>query len=138
MELFFAFISQHLVLAGAFVSLVILYFVTESRRGGQVIGPQQLVGLVNREKAKVIDLRDGPDFRAGHIPGSTHIPLKDLSTRFGELAGHEEKPVVLVCKQGQFASGAGKTLREKGFKQVYRLAGGVSEWEGARLPLVKE
>ena len=138
MELYLAFISEHLILTGAFITLVILDFVTEARRAGQAVSPQHLVSLVNRDAACVVDLRDGADFRAGHIAGAVNIPLKDLPTRFGELAGKEDTPVVLVCKQGQFASGAGKSLREKGFKQVYRLAGGIAEWESARLPLVKK
>lgn len=138
MELFFAFLGEHLILAGAFVTLVALYFVSEMRRAGQAVTPQHLVSLVNRDAARVVDLRDGAEFRAGHISGSLNIPLKDLPTRIGELAGAENSPVVLVCKQGQFAGGAGKSLREKGFTQVYRLAGGIAEWEAARLPLVKK
>ncbi|HEY9035582.1 MAG TPA: rhodanese-like domain-containing protein [Pseudomonadales bacterium] len=138
MELFLAFISQHLILAGAFVSLVALYFFTELRRSGQAVTPQHLVSLVNRDAARVVDLRDGAEYRAGHIAGAINIPLKDLDKHMGELAGCEDTPVVLVCKQGQLASGAGKTLREKGFTQVFRLAGGIGEWEAARLPLVKK
>lgn len=137
MELFFAFLAQQALLAGAFVVLVVLYFVTEARRGGLAVTPQHLVNLTNRENALVVDLRDGADYRAGHIAGAIHLPLKDVASRLSDLQGRENQPVVLVCKHGQAAGGAGKILRAHGFQQVFRLGGGMHEWENARLPLVK-
>lgn len=109
----------------------------ESRRGGKTVSPQQLVALVNGQQAAVIDLRDAADFRKGHIVDAVNIPYGKVDDRWGEFEALRERPIVLVCKMGQFSSAVGKRLLGKGFKQVYRLGGGLSEWQVSQMPLVK-
>lgn len=137
MQLFVFFIAQQWILVGAFLALVILYFWIETRRGGLVIPPQQLALLVNRENAQVIDLREAADFRAGHIAGAINVPFKQLDQRLADLEPYRDKPLILVCQHGTSASAAGRRLQQAGFAGLHRLAGGLREWEGARLPLVK-
>jgi len=38
---------------------------------------------------------------------------------------------------GQHSGTVAKTLKERGFERVYKLGGGISEWQSAQLPLVK-
>jgi rhodanese-related sulfurtransferase len=42
-----------------------------------------------------------------------------------------------VCKIGQHSSAIGSKLLAAGFADVKRLAGGMTEWQGANLPVVK-
>jgi len=42
---------------------------------------------------------------------------------------------VVVDKIGQHSGGVGKTLTKESY-DVRRLGGGISEWQGASLPLV--
>lgn len=137
MQLFLAFLAGQWMLAGAFVTLVVLYFSLELRRSGRVVTPPQLTNLVNRHEAVVVDLRDAADFRAGHIAGARNIGHATLKDHLKDLDSVRDKPIVLVCRMGQHASDAGKLLGDAGFPQVYRLAGGIQAWEDARLPLVK-
>jgi rhodanese-related sulfurtransferase len=92
---------------------------------------------VNQHEGIVVDLRDAADYRQGHIVDSLNLPLAKLPERIAELERYRDKPVVLVCKLGQTASGAAKTLKEKGFTRVFKLGGGISEWQGSQLPLVR-
>lgn len=117
------------------VALLIMH---ESRRGGKTVTPQQLVSLVNGQNAAVVDLREAVEFRKGHIVDAINIPYGKVDSRWSELEALSERPVILVCKMGQFSSAIGKRLLAKGFKQVYRLGGGVSEWQVSQLPLVKD
>jgi rhodanese-related sulfurtransferase len=137
MQMFFEFLLQQWPLAGALAVTVLLLIFHESRRGGSTVTPQQLTALVNKQQAAVVDLRDQAEFRKGHIVDAINIPYAKLGERIEELDKLREKPVILVCKLGQFSSAAGKQLLEKGFKQVYRLSGGISEWRAAQLPLIK-
>ncbi|MCB1692530.1 MAG: rhodanese-like domain-containing protein, partial [Pseudomonadales bacterium] len=66
-----------------------------------------------------------------------NIPYSNLDSRLGELEEYKERPVVVVCKIGQHAGTAGRKLRAQGFTDVRRLAGGMAEWSGASLPVVK-
>ena len=135
--MFFDFLLQQWPLASALAVAILLLIFHESRRSGNTVTPQQLTNLVNRQQAAIIDLREQVDFRKGHIVDAINIPYAKLSERVGELDNLRERPVILVCKLGQFSSAAGKQLLAKGFKQVYRLSGGISEWQTSQLPLIK-
>ena len=110
----------------------------ESAKGGPSLSPQQLVGLINREQAVVVDLRDSKDFDSGHIVDALNIPFAKLSHRMAELDAYKQKPVVVVCKMGQHAGSAGKQLVQAGFENVSRLSGGMMEWQNSQLPLVSK
>ena len=53
-----------------------------------------------------------------------------------ELEKYRDRPVVLVCKLGQQSGAAGKQLKAAGFSRVYKMAGGMVEWNNLQLPTV--
>lgn len=136
-EQLFEFALNHFILVGIFFALVIAFFVNESKQGGATVATGGLVSLINKEGGIVVDVRDNKDFKLGHIAGAVNIPYSSLDSRVGELESHKEKPVVIVCKIGQHAGAAGRKLRALGFADVRRLGGGMAEWTGASLPVVK-
>ncbi|HSG89835.1 MAG TPA: rhodanese-like domain-containing protein [Pseudomonadales bacterium] len=131
------FVGNHLLLVGGFVMLLVLFIANEMRRGGRSISPQQLVHMVNRENAVVLDVRDRKEFQAGHIVDSVNIPFSALGDRLSELERYRQQPIVVACKMGQHSGAAGMQLRKAGFENVQRLAGGIAEWRNASLPVVK-
>ena len=132
------FIGNHLFLTGTFLFLAIAFFINESRQGGAKVSPSELVGLVNRNDASVLDLRDLKDYNLGHIAGSKSFPASSFDARVGELEGLKKKTLVLVCKMGQHSGPLGKKLKALGFEDIRRLAGGIAEWTASNLPLVKK
>jgi rhodanese-related sulfurtransferase len=137
MDQLFTFISNHPFLVGTFVLLLALFIRNETQRGGQTVSAQQLVDMVNREDALVLDVRDKKDFEAGHIVDAVNIPYASLESRLAELKDFKDKPVVVACKMGQHSGAAGTLLRKNGFEVVRRLTGGVAEWRNQNLPVVK-
>jgi len=133
----FEFVGNHYLLVGLFVALVIAFLINEGKQSGASIGTSNLVQLINRQDAVIVDVRDHKEFSQGHIAGAVNIPFSSLDQRAPELEEYKEKPVVVVCKMGQQAGAAGRKLKAKGFKDVRRLSGGMSEWTSASLPLVK-
>jgi rhodanese-related sulfurtransferase len=131
------FLVQQWHLAGALAVAIILLVMHESRRGGTSVSPQQVSRLINDQQATVVDLRDPADFRKGHIVGAINIPYAKVDERWDELEKLREKPLILVCKMGQFSSAIGKKLTAKQFASIYRLGGGIAEWQTSQLPLVK-
>lgn len=136
MQHFFEFALNHLVLAGIFAALLVAYIVVETLRGGRNVSPQQLSLMVNKEKALVIDLRDPNEFKQGHITGSQNIPYSKIADKGHNLPS--DRPVILVCNLGQVAGAAARQLKSQGMAQVYKLDGGISNWKGLSLPLVKK
>lgn len=137
MEQLFEFIGNHPFLVGAFLLTFALFVRNEVVRGGRVVTPQELVNLVNRDGAVVIDVRDAKEFAQGHIVDAVNVPHTALGTRVGELDKYKSKPVVVACKMGQHAGPAGTVLRKAGFEHVARLKGGVTGWMNDNLPVVK-
>src|SRR5262249_26758415 len=127
MNQLFEFIGNHPVLVGVFAVLLVLFIRNETQRGGRGVTPQELVNLVNREGAVVIDVRDAKEFAAGHIVDAVNVPHGALEGRLAELEKFKEKPITIVCKMGQHAGVAGALLRKAGFGSVTRLSGGMSE-----------
>jgi rhodanese-related sulfurtransferase len=133
---FIVFLGQQWMLVGALLILVFLFIQVETKRGGQTVSIHQLTTLVNRENALVIDLREPADYKDGHIVDALNIPFTKLKEKLSELDKYKERPLVLVDKMGQHAGAAGKQLREAGFN-ISRLDGGMTEWRGSNLPVVK-
>lgn len=137
MEKLILFIAEQWLLVAALLSCILFLSFHESRRSGRGVSPQQLVNLINQEQVLVLDLRDKAEFSKGHIVDSVHVPFAKLDEEIDRHASSKEQPVVLVCKMGQHASPAGKKLASKGYTQVYRLKGGIGEWQAMQMPLVK-
>lgn len=63
------------------------------------------------------------------------LPLDELPRRLGEI--DRTRPVVVVCRTGKRSAQARETLQSAGFAQVSDLAGGLTAWQEAGLPLEK-
>ena len=137
MEQLFEFIGNHYILTGIFVVLMGIFARNELQRGGRAVSAQQLIDLINREGAVVLDVRDKKEFGEGHIVDAMNIPHTAIASRIGELERHKVKPVVVACKMGQHSGAVGTLLRKAGFENVVRLRGGITEWRSQNLPVVK-
>jgi hydroxyacylglutathione hydrolase len=99
------------------------------------IGPEELAGLLKGATAPfVVDVRDADEFGAGHIPGSVHIPYRELTGRLEELP--RDRAVATICKGGKRSGLAASVLQREGFDQVIHVArGGVGTWQELGLPI---
>ena len=136
MALFIEFLAQQWILVAALVAVAAMLFMHETRKGGAAVSPQQAINMVNSEGGVFIDLRDAADYKQGHIVDALHIPTAKLEARMAELEKFRDKPIVLVCKMGQSAGGAGKQLKAGGYEKVYKMNGGMMEWSNLQLPTV--
>jgi len=137
MDQLFEFIGNHPWLVGAFAVVIVLFIRNEVSRGGKSVSAQELVNMVNKDGAVVIDVRDEKEFREGHIVHAINIPHVNFSNRIRELETYKQKPLVVACKMGQHSGSIGTQLRKAGFSDVARLQGGVTEWRNQNLPVLK-
>ena len=137
MEQFFSFLGDHPILVGTFLLLLFLFFRNERTRAGATVGTQELVRLVNKENAVVLDVHERNEFMEGHIVDALNIPYASLESRLDEISQHKETPIVIACKMGQHSGAAGTLLQKNGFTNVTRLTGGYAEWRAQNLPVVK-
>ncbi len=76
--------------------------------------------------ALFVDVREPFELELCRIPGAVHIPLRDIPKRYAELP--VERPLVMYCHKGMRSAVAAQQLREKGYRQVYNLSGGIDRW----------
>ncbi len=107
------------------LALLVGWFVLRGFLGK--VSPDRAKALV-AEGARLLDVRTDGEHRAGHIPGSLHIPVSELSSRVGELSD-KARPVVVYCASGMRSASAAGILRRAGFTSVHDL-GAMGRWPG--------
>ncbi len=131
------FLAQEWLLVSVLLVLATLLMWLEARKGGASLSPAQLTQMMNNEDGVVLDVRDAADFKAGHIVGAMNIPHAKVQTQLNTLQKHKDAPIIVVCKLGQHAGSVSKVLKTAGFERVFKLGGGMGEWQGSQLPVVK-
>ena len=100
------------------------------------IDPGQLADWREREPGlQVIDVREPYEREAGHIAGSRHIPLVQLSAQATVV--ERERPVVFYCRVGARSDMAAQAFRASGY-EAYSLSGGLARWAAEKRPLEPE
>ena len=89
------------------------------------VTPQQTRELLDKGEAVVVDVREPYEREAGHIDGSRHIVLGELTAHAGELP--RDRPVVFVCRVGGRSLMAAQAFRASGF-DAFSMAGGLERW----------
>src|SRR5690554_2139255 len=133
---FLEFITVHYMLSGAFLIIVVLLIVQQSRNSGRNLSSRELTAMVNRDEAFILDIRPKKDFVAGHIVGSENISSDQLKTRMADLEKYKDKTIIVVCASGVNAGSACSELKKAGFNAA-RLSGGITGWRSENLPVVK-
>ena len=91
------------------------------------VGTDELLRRVQAGDAVILDVRPGPEYAGGHLPGAIHIPLEELAERLAELPANRE--IVAYCR-GQYcvlAHDAVRLLSARGLR-ARRATDGVLEW----------
>ena len=81
----------------------------------------------------LIDVRAPREREQKRIPGSLSIPLNHLAERTSELPA--DRPLLVYCAGGYRSSIAASLLQRQGFTHVSEIAGGITAWEAAKLPI---
>ena len=84
-------------------------------------------------KITLIDVRTPDEFATGTIPGAINVPLDDMREMLGRIP--TDKPIVLFCGVGLRGYLASNILRQRGFKDVRNLVGGLKTYRAATAPI---
>ncbi len=137
MTRFLEFFVDHWILSGLWLVLFTALIAYINSKLGKSLSLHQATLLVNKDDGVFLDVRERKDFERGHIVDSINIPLAKLHERITELDKKKELPIIVVCQVGHQSSEAVKALQAKGFTNVSKMAGGITEWQVQNLPLVK-
>lgn len=117
--------------------------VAEARAAIKEISPAQAMAAL--ADSVVIDVREPAEFATGHIAHAVNIPRGVLEF---EVAAHpafgnvtdpaladRDAPILLYCRTGGRGALAARALQAMGFTQVRSIAGGITGWIDAGLPV---
>ncbi|MEG3766293.1 rhodanese-like domain-containing protein [Alteromonas sp. 14N.309.X.WAT.G.H12] len=141
MEQLIEFAGNNMLLAGAWVALVIMLiysYVAGFTSGVKEVSTHETTLLINKEDAVIFDTRTPKEFKAGHILGARQIKPEELRAKdFKKLEKVKDKPIIVVCAMGNTARGVAASLIKDGFENVRVLKGGMNAWSAANLPVSK-
>ncbi len=92
----------------------------------QLTAPEAVALL--QQGAALVDVREMDEWRAGHAPEATHVPLGELAEQVGRM--DPARQIVVICRSGRRSDLATAALRNAGY-DAYNFSGGMQAWQQA-------
>ncbi len=90
--------------------------------------------MLEKPGTVLLDVREGDEWRQGHIPQAVGIPRGFLELRVEEKVPDHKTPIILQCASGTRSLLAARALREMGYENLYNLTVGFNSWKDRGLP----
>jgi rhodanese-related sulfurtransferase len=97
------------------------------------ISPSDAAAKTSAAYSQFVDVRTAEEYASGHAERAINIPLDRLGSNLGRLEKNE--PVYVICETGRRSREGAELLAANGFKWVFTVTGGTSEWREAGLPM---
>lgn len=111
--------------------------VREAKAEVEPLGLEQVREMIRRrEPMTLVDVREGDEWRAGHLPGAIHIPRGFLELQIDEALPNKDAPIVLYCAGGNRSAMSARTMRELGYSNIRHMIRGFSGWRDAGFEVV--
>ncbi|USG66908.1 rhodanese-like domain-containing protein [Brevibacillus ruminantium] len=113
------------------LAVVVLFFLKNMLpvKGLEQLSPDELKERLKKPGSYVLlDVREPFEYRRGHIPGFSNLPLGQLRQSCPNV--DPSKHVILTCQSGMRSRQAAKILLKNGVKEVSHLQTGMSGWTG--------
>jgi len=78
------------------------------------------------ERFVLLDVRRDDEVAVSALPNAVHIPIEEIEERVLEL--NPDAETVVVCHHGVRSLSVAVYLRNRGFREVTSLAGGIDLW----------
>lgn len=92
----------------------------------EIVPPELRARLQQNERPLLLDVREEWETKLCRLENAVHIPMEEIELRTEELNPEDE--IVVYCHQGVRSAAVAQYLRQRGFKNVKNLAGGLDAW----------
>ena len=92
----------------------------------QISTEEAKILLKSNSELTIADIRDSESFHLNHIPNSVNLNNSTIGKFLQETS--KEKPLLIYCYHGINSQDAADYFVREGFKDVYSLDGGFSEF----------
>ncbi|MFJ5723226.1 rhodanese-like domain-containing protein [Streptomyces sp. NPDC093149] len=104
------------------------------RRGPGRVTPAEAARTTTDGSAVLLDVRELPEWNAGHAPGAIHLPLSRIAEGASLPDSATGRPVVVICRSGNRSRQAARILADRG-AQAVDVVGGMTSWAAEGLPV---
>src|SRR6187402_762740 len=87
--------------------------------------------LMKKNNTYVLDVRTPEEYKSGFIGNAVNYNVMDSVAFINTILSLDKnKKYLLYCKSGRRSGKALVMMKNMGFRKVYHLNGGVTEWKG--------
>jgi rhodanese-related sulfurtransferase len=105
----------------------------DARASEMQVDPERVASWQAEDPSlQVVDVREPHEREAGHIAGTRHIELVDLTAQASSI--DQTQPVVFYCRVGARSQMAAQAFRAAGY-EAYSMTGGLVRWAQEGRPL---
>lgn len=109
----------------------------EAKASADALSPETVSDIAESEKVTLVDVREGEEWRAGHLPGAVHVSRSWLEMQAESKLPDKDAPLIVYCAGGNRSALATETLKSMGYTNVRHMSGGFTRWKDAGLKVVK-
>ena len=91
--------------------------------------------LATNSGARLIDVREDDEWRAGHAAGAEHLGKGIIERDIEATAPDKSTELILYCGGGYRSALAADVLQEMGYTNVWSMAGGWKAWQESGAPV---
>jgi len=89
--------------------------------------------LLAAGEVDLLDVRQPPEWSAGHVAEATFITGAELTQKAASLP--DDRPLAVMCGSGFRSSIAASVLLSQGRRSVLNVSGGMAAWRAAGYPI---
>ena len=104
----------------------------QSKRNAGLIKERRFQRLMQKKQAVLLDVRTPEEHKEGHIPGARLLNIQGPGFTDSLQTLDRNKTYLLYCRSAKRSQKAVNLMKERGFKNVYHLKGGFTQWNGSK------
>lgn len=109
----------------------------QAKAAAAALPPDRVARIVEEEKVTLVDVREGDEWRRGHLPNAIHVPRGFLEMQAESKVPDKDAPIIVYCAGGNRSALATETLKQIGYSNVRHMSGGFTAWRDAGLSVVQ-
>ncbi len=118
-----------------FALSVIMLFACNSVKEASIDATQFNEKMSNFENVQIVDVRTADEFNSGHIENAINLDVNSVVFENSLSQIYKEIPTFVYCKSGTRSQKAIEIMKKEGFKEIYKLEGGIEAWKNKQLPM---
>ena len=104
----------------------------------EVTVEQTQARMIENPDARLVDVREDDEWRAGHAKGAIHLGKGIIERDIEATVSDKTSELILYCGGGYRSALAADVLQQMGYTNVFSMAGGWKAWKESGAEIEKD